>query len=118
MSLEDKFNESSLDINNKTPLGGPNRTNSTNVKPIYDLPKVGYLYGQTQAPQGGPLTNKEGKIVNFKLHQYTSKNGEKYLDQFQPPQIPLNDPNFNSPTPTLSDLVKNAEKIVKQNGNI
>ncbi len=30
-SLIDSFNKTSLDLENPTPLGGPNRTNSTNI---------------------------------------------------------------------------------------
>jgi hypothetical protein len=116
MSLENKFNKTNLDITNKVPLGGPNRSNSANVPSIYNLEKSGNLYGNTQAPQGGPLKDKNGKIVKFMINTYTPNN--KYLSQFQPPIPTIKDPNPKSSSTSLPSLVKDAEKLARQNGNI
>lgn len=64
--LIDSFNKTSLDLENPSPLGGPNRTNSTNIN-------------------SGQYTNvnytKGGTVNTVTLQQWTSQN--TYLDSFK-----------------------------------
>ena len=77
--LENSFKKTSLDLENKSPLGGPNRTNADNiVQGSYTNNRSGNLYGQSV---GGPLKDNKGKIINNMLSQYTPKS--TYLDSFK-----------------------------------
>tara|TARA_B100000963_G_scaffold357923_2_gene381257 strand:- start:2105 stop:2521 length:417 start_codon:yes stop_codon:yes gene_type:complete len=64
------FSKTELDIENSNPIGGPNRINAG------DSNTGGGIY-QT-ATENGVLKDKNGKIVNTLLQQYTPKS--KYLD--------------------------------------
>ena len=74
------FRETSLDLENKEPVGGPNRTNAPNI------PSGFYQVNTQQGPleyKQGNLAGKEGKtIVNQNLHQFTPTN--TYLDFIKP----------------------------------
>ena len=79
--LEKSFDKTSLDLENPTPLGGPNRTNSSNI-PSGQYVNIGAsnMFGFSPKNYGATLKNKEGKIVVSQLHQYTPKN--TYLQSF------------------------------------
>lgn len=83
MALIDKFNKTSLDLENPNPLGGPNRTNSNNIpNGQYITPKTWNLNGytfQSQEP-GGALKTINGEIVKTQLHKWTPDN--KYINSF------------------------------------
>jgi hypothetical protein len=76
MALIDKFNETSLDLENPNPLGGPNRTNSSNI------PTGQYLNKSTHniTDELGEVTlkDKKGKDIITQLNRWTPTN--KYLD--------------------------------------
>lgn len=105
------FEKTSLDVENPLPIGGPNRTNAYNIpNGSYTNNRSGNKYGEST---GGPLMNKEGKIVNNQVQKYTSKNS--YLDEFsgilpevQPeiPNRPQTIPNIPNPSNIISDIKK------------
>ena len=79
-SLKDSFNKTNLDLENPNPLGGPNRTNSSQIpNGIYSTAVPGNYPWQAPSP-GGVLKNKEGEIVETQLQRWTKDN--KYLDSF------------------------------------
>ena len=79
MSLKNSFDKTSLDLENKNALGGPNKTNAYNVSQgSYTNNRSGNLYGKSF---GGPLKDKKGKIINNELNKYTSN--KTYLDSFK-----------------------------------
>ena len=93
MSLKNSLKNTSLDIENKNPLGGPNRSNAHNVPGgTYTNNRSGNKYGNSP---GGPLKDLKGEIINNNLNSYGPKN--TYLDSFSTP-TPL------PPTPTSSPL--------------
>ena len=73
--LINSFKETSLDLENPNPLGGPNRTNS-NINPNYTVARGNN--GPLTAG-GQPLKDKDGKIVKQELNRYTPTN--TYLQQ-------------------------------------
>ena len=92
------FKSTELDIENSNILGGPNRTNSNNIpNGTYNNIKSGNLFGNTTAPQGGPLKNLKGNIINSQLNEYSPN--KKYLDDFSIPQPPLPIISPSQPTP-------------------
>ena len=105
------FEKTSLDIENPLPIGGPNRTNAYNIpNGIYTNNRSGNKYGEST---GGPLMDKEDKIVNNQVQKYTPKNS--YLDEFsgilpeiQPeiPNRPQTIPNIPNPSNIISDIKK------------
>ena len=59
------FEKTSLDIENPLPTRGPNTTNATNIpNGSYTNNRSGNKYGESP---GGPLKDKEGKIINNQL---------------------------------------------------
>ena len=79
----------SLDIENKSPTGGPNRTNSTNIPGgIYTNTIVGNRYGNPYQA-GGSLTNVKGETIRTEVHQYLPVVGKRYLDQNLNPPLPI-----------------------------
>lgn len=74
-NLINSFSETSLDLENSSPLGGPNRTNS-NINPNYTVTRGNN--GPLTAG-GQPLKDKDGKIVKQELNRYTPTN--TYLQQ-------------------------------------
>ena len=78
--LEASFLRTNLDVENPNNLGGPNRTNAgeNNIPSgFYTNNRSGNKYGNTP---GGPLMDKEGKIINYELQHWTQD--KKYLDSF------------------------------------
>lgn len=108
------FEKTSLDIENPLPenLGGPNRTNSTNIpNGIYTNNRSGNKYGESP---GGPLKDKKGKILNNQLQQYGPNN--TYADSFAGLPIPIESgapertqtpPTPPDPTGIIKDIKKN-----------
>ncbi len=89
------FEKTELDIEDPRPLGGPNRTNSTNIpNGSYTNNRSGNKFGESS---GGPLRDKEGKIVNNFIQQYSSKN--TYLNNLD--GIINNQPTSKLPSQTL-----------------
>ena len=92
MSLKDSFKNTSLDIENKSPLGGPNKSNAYNIPGgNYVNNRSGNKFGNSP---GGPLKDLKGKIINNNLNSYGPKN--TYLDSFSIP-TPL-PPTSTSPS--------------------
>lgn len=79
-SLKDSFDKTNLDLENPNPLGGPNRTNSSQIPSgIYSISIAGNSPWQAPSP-GGVLKDIDGNIVKFQLQRWTKDN--KYLDSF------------------------------------
>lgn len=82
MKLIDSFNKTNLDLENPNPLGGPNRSNSTNVTAgQYQIPRSSNMFGFKFANAGLALRDKEGKVVTTQLQQYTPK--ASYMDSLR-----------------------------------
>jgi hypothetical protein len=108
------FEKTKLDTESPLPadLGGPNRTNAVNIpNGMYTNNRSGNKYGEST---GGPLKNKEGKIINNLIQQYSTKS--TYLDKFDGlpftfskdlPSIPQTEPTTPEPTGIILDIKKN-----------
>ena len=82
MKLIDSFNKTNLDLENPNPLGGPNRSNSTNIPSgQYQIPRSSNMFGFKFNNAGLALRDKEGKVVTTQLQQYTPK--ASYMDSFR-----------------------------------
>jgi hypothetical protein len=81
------FEKTTLDTESPLPanLGGPNRTNSVNIpNGMYTNNRSGNKYGESP---GGPLKNKDGKIVNNLVQKYSPN--KTYEDQFTGLPFPI-----------------------------
>jgi hypothetical protein len=80
LSTQNIFNKipngTSLDVENKNPNGGPNRTNAG----AYNIPSGQY----TNIGSSGTLFNNDGTIAITKVHQYLPSTGNKYENSFSP----------------------------------
>ena len=102
----------SLDIENKSPTGGPNRTNSQNIpNGIYTTTIVGNPNGNPYEV-GGALKNVKGETIRTEVHQYTNVDGKRYLDQNFNPPLPIvqkQKPSWALSIPnSIKDTLKNA----------
>ena len=101
MALIDKLNKTSLDLENPNPLGGPNRTNSSNEPNVradgFYTPKSSHNI--TDANGEVALKDKSGKNVNFQLHRYTPANSylnsKDWENKFPDPPTTNKKPNIN-----------------------
>ena len=76
------FEQTGLDVENSLPLGGPNRTNISNIPGGQYTPlKSSDKFGETLFP-GGPLKTKENKNYKVLVQQWNSKN--TYLNSLTP----------------------------------
>jgi len=94
------FEKTKLDIENPLPadLGGPNRTNAVNIpNGTYTNNRSGNKYGESP---GGPLKNKDGKIVNNLVQKYSPS--KTYGDQFDGLPFPI---SSGSPQRTQTDTL-------------
>jgi hypothetical protein len=110
-NLENSFSKTSLDLESKSPLGGPNRTNADNiVQGTYTNNRSGNLYGKSV---GGPLKDNKGKIINSMLSKYTPKS--TYLDSFKETNFSerLKPQNQNNPNP-IKPFPSNVNGIISQ----
>ena len=73
-------NETSLDIENPLPTGGPNRANAG----AHNIPSGQY----TNIGTSGVLLDDNGNVVNTMVHQYLPTN--TYRDSFSPGSLPTN----------------------------
>lgn len=104
------FEKTSLDIENPLPIGGPNRTNATNIpNGSYTNNRSGNKFGESV---GGPLMDQKGKIINNFIQQYSTQN--TYLDSLDgvinnipTPPLPQTVPNTPEPTGIILDVKKN-----------
>ena len=104
------FEKTSLDIENPLPIGGPNRTNATNIpNGSYTNNRSGNKFGESV---GGPLMDQKGKIINNFIQQYSTQN--TYLDSLDgvinnipTPPPPQTVPNTPEPTGIILDVKKN-----------
>lgn len=105
------FEKTSLDIENPLPIGGPNRTNAYNIpNGSYTNNRSGNKFGESV---GGPLKNKEGKIINNFIQQYSSKN--TYLNSLDGVinNTPTPSPKSTVPTPpTVDNILPNIPKDI------
>ena len=86
--LQKSFNKTNLDLESPSPLGGPNRTNSSNISSgQYVNIGASNMFGFSPQNYGATLKNKEGKTVITKLQQYTPKN--TYMDSLRGKQDEL-----------------------------
>jgi hypothetical protein len=76
MALIDNFDKTNLDLENPKPLGGPNRTNSSNIPTGQYLNKT--THNITDKMGEVVLKDKDGKDVITQLNRWTPTN--KYLD--------------------------------------
>ena len=75
VDLKDSFKYTSLDLENTSPLGGPNRTNAAQTKKPFN----GGQYTVSRAGGQGFSGNSEGGgVITQTLHAYTPNN--TYLD--------------------------------------
>ena len=80
--LRFSFHETNLDLENPKPLGGPNRSNSSNISiGPYQTPRSSNMFGFKFSNSGLALRNKEGKVVTTQLQQYTPK--ASYMDSLR-----------------------------------
>ena len=70
------FNKTNLDIRNPNPLGGPNRTNSSNI-PSGQYKNI-TSHNITDEFGEVALRDKDNKVINTLLNRWTPNN--KYLD--------------------------------------
>ncbi len=78
----------SLDIENPSPTGGPNRTNSPQIPGgIYTSTIVGNRYGDEEGA-GDFLRNVKNEPIRTEIHQYLPIQGKRYLDQNLEPNLP------------------------------
>ena len=105
------FEKTSLDIENPLPTGGPNTTNAYNIpNGSYTNNRSGNKFGESV---GGPLKDKEGKIINNFLQQYSSKN--TYLNSLDGVvnNIPPPPPQPSIPTtPTVDNILPKIPKDI------
>lgn len=111
------FEKTSLDIENPLPIGGPNRTNATNIpNGSYTNNRSGNKFGESV---GGPLKDQKGKIINNFIQQYSSKN--TYLNSLdgvinniptpsQPQTVPV--------PPTIDRILPNIPKDIGSGNQI
>ena len=111
------FEKTSLDIENPLPTGGPNRTNATNIpNGSYTNNRSGNKFGESV---GGPLKNKEGKIINNFIQQYSTQN--TYLDSLDGVinKIPTPPPPPTVPNaPTVDSILPNIPKDIGSGNQI
>ena len=114
------FEKTELDIENPSPLGGPNRTNIPNIPGgIYTNIKSGNIYGESPYP-GGTLYNQDGTTSKVVVQRWNSQN--TYLNSMTPEnrkENPINNsnplsPNLNSQEQSQLDLASN----IAQGGNV
>ena len=117
MSLKNSLKNTSLDIENKNPLGGPNRSNAHSVPGgTYTNNRSGNKFGESV---GGPLKDQKGKIINNFLQQYSSKN--TYLNSLDGVvnNIPPPPPQPTVPaTPTVDRILPNIPKDIGSGNQI
>ena len=105
------FEKTSLDMENPLPTGGPNTTNAYNIpNGSYTNNRSGNKFGESV---GGPLKDKEGKIINNFLQQYSSKN--TYLNSLDGivNNIPPTPPQPSVPTtPTIDNILPKIPKDI------
>lgn len=111
------FEKTSLDIENPLPIGGPNRTNSTNIpNGNYTNNRSGNKFGESV---GGPLKDQKGKIINNFLQQYSSK--KTYLNSLDEitSNIPSPPPQPTVPTtPTVDSILPKIPKDIGSGNQI
>jgi len=74
--LKNSLNQTSLDIENSQPNGGPNITNAG------DLNTPTGFYQTTSPETGQALKDENGDVIITQLHRYLPNN--KYLDTINP----------------------------------
>ena len=112
VDLKDSFKYTSLDLENNSPLGGPNRTNAIQTKnPFnsgqYTVTRAGGLGVGSIAGMKG----QGGEVITQTLHTYTPQN--PYFEAGGLDVIPIGSPqNVNSTpfTPKNNIVESNEEK--------
>lgn len=101
------FEKTKLDIENPLPVGGPNRTNISNIPSgEYINIKTSNINGESPFP-GGALKTKDGKDYKTIIQQWNSNNtyleSQKPEDQINIPDIQK--PLINNTPPATQDLL-------------
>jgi len=110
------FKKTNLDIENPLPIGGPNRTNTTNIpNGSYTNNRSGNKFGESV---GGPLQDQKGKIINNFIQQYSPKT--TYLNSLD--GIINKIPTLSQPTvpvsPTIDHILPNIPKDIGSGNQI